>query len=113
MTLYRLKKNWDFRRVYRHGRTVVTRNIVLYYCPNGLIYNRIGFAVSKKVGKSVVRNRIKRVYREALKMLEGKMRQGYDMVIIARKPAVDIEFKRAQKELYYLCRKGKIIILEE
>jgi len=109
MTLYRLKKNWDFRRVYRYGRTVVTKNIVLYYCPNGLPYNRLGFAISKKVGKSVVRNRIKRIYREALRSFEGEIKQGYDLVIIARKPAVDIEFKRALKELHYLCRKGKII----
>lgn len=91
----------------------MTKNIVLYYCPNGLVYNRIGFAISKKVGKSVIRNRIKRVYREALKRLEGELKQGYDLVIIARKPAVDIKFNNALKELYYLCRKGKIILPTE
>jgi ribonuclease P protein component len=110
MALFRLKKNWDFKRVYRYGRTVVSRNIVLYYCPNGMEYNRIGFSISKKVGKSVVRNKIKRIYREAFFMLEGRLCKGYDFILIARKPAVDVSFQEAFKELYNLCRKGQLLL---
>lgn len=110
MTLFRLKKSWDFKRVYRKGRTVVSKNIVLYYCPNGLHYNRIGFSISKKVGKSVVRNRIKRIYREAFSHLEQHICKGFDFIIIARKPAVNASFKEACKELYNLCRKGKLLL---
>jgi len=109
----RLKKNWEFRRVYRHGKTVVSRNIVLYYCPNKLGYNRIGFSISKRVGKSVVRNRIKRIYREAYYQLENKLHQGYDFILIARKPAVDVTFHEASKELYNLCRKKNLIQKKE
>lgn len=110
MILQRLKKNWDFRRVYRHGRTVVSQNIVLYYCPNGMEINRIGFSISKKVGKSVVRNRIKRRYREAFLMLEGQLHKGYDLVLIARKPAANVSFHEAFKELRNLCRKGQLLL---
>lgn len=106
----RLKKNWEFKRVYRKGRTVVSRNIVLYYCPNGLDNNRIGFSISKKVGKSVVRNRIRRVYREAFKVVDKFLKQGNDFILIARKPAVDVSFNQACKELYNLCRKKQLII---
>ena len=110
MALFRLKKNWDFKRVYRYGRTVVSRNIVLYYCPNGMESNRIGFSISKKVGKSVVRNKIKRIYREAFFKLEEQLCKGYDFILIARKPAVDVSFHEALKELYNLCRKGQLLI---
>ncbi len=105
----RLKKNWEFKRVYRHGRTVVSKNIVLYYCPNQKEYNRIGFSISKKVGKSVVRNKIKRIYREAFCKIEEQLKKGYDFILIARKPAVDVSFHEACKELFNLCRKGKLI----
>ncbi len=107
--MHRLKKNWDFKRVYRYGRTVVSRNIVLYYCPNGLNYNRIGFSISKKVGKSVVRNKIKRIYREAFFRVEEQLCKGYDFILIARKPAVDVSFQEAYKELYNLCRKKQLL----
>ena len=109
MTLQRLKKNWEFKRVYRNGRTVVSRNIVLYYCPNDHEYNRIGFSISKKVGKSVVRNRIRRVYKEAFKAVDKYLVKGYDFILIARKPAVDASFRQASKELFNLCRKGQLV----
>ncbi len=105
----RLKKNWEFKRVYRKGRAVVSRNVVLYYCPNGNSYNRIGFSISKKVGKSVVRNKIKRIYREAYLRIEEKLYKGYDFILIARKPAVDVSFQEACKELFSLCRKAKLL----
>ncbi len=105
----RLKKNWEFKRVYRKGRTVVSRNIVLYYCPNGKNFNRIGFSISKKVGRSVVRNKIRRIYREAYLRIEEKLYKGYDFILIARKPAVDVSFQEACKELFNLCRKGKLL----
>ncbi|MFO7929693.1 MAG: ribonuclease P protein component [Candidatus Humimicrobiaceae bacterium] len=107
--MQRLKKNWEFKRVYRKGRTVVSRNIVLYYCPNNLDYNRIGFSISKKVGKSVVRNRIRRVYREAFRVVDKCLQRGYDFILIARKPAVDVSFDQASKELYNLCRKKQLL----
>ncbi len=113
MALNRLKKSWEFKRVYRYGRTVVSRNIVLYYCPNGLAYNRIGFSISKKVGKSVVRNRIRRIYREAFMVVEKQLSKGYDFILIARKPAVDVSFHEACKELYNLCRKGQLLLKQK
>lgn len=104
-----LKKSWEFKRVYRCGRALVSRNIVLYYCPNRLGENRVGFSISKKVGKSVARHRIKRIYGEALGDLQEQLRKGYDMVIVARKPAVAVSFHQAREELQHLCRKGKIL----
>jgi ribonuclease P protein component len=110
MILCRLKKSWEFKKVYRSGRTVVSKNIVLYFCRNYLPYNRIGFSIRKKVGKSVVRNRIRRIYREAFLQMEDKLLTGYDFIVIARKPSVDISFHDACKELHNLCRKAQLLL---
>jgi ribonuclease P protein component len=110
MPVKMLKKNWEFKRVYRFGRTVVSKYIVLYYCPNELAINRVGFSISKKVGSSVVRNRIKRLYREVFLLLDHKLCQGFDFILIARKPSADINFHEACKELYNQCRKGLLLL---
>lgn len=113
MTLFRLKKNWEFKRVYRYGRTVVSKYIVLYYCPNGLTVNRIGFSISKKVGTSVVRNRIKRLLKEALLLLDIKLKKGFDLILIARNPSAELSFQETVRELHILCRKGHLYLKEQ
>ncbi len=105
----RLRHNWEFKRVYRHGFTLVSRHIVIYYYANQTKENRLGFSISKKVGKSVVRHRIKRIYREAFRALSESIKKGYDFIIVARKPVVEMDFHKAREELLYLCRKGKLI----
>lgn len=104
-----LKKNWEYRRVYRHGRALFGRRVVLYFCPNRVGKSRIGFSISKKVGKSVQRNRIKRVFKEAFRQHYWQIREGYDLVIVARKGAVGLSFDQACEELLKLCRKGKLL----
>jgi len=105
----RLKKNFEFKNIYRNGRTVVSKNIVLYYCPNKTKFNRLGFSISKKTGNSVTRNRIRRIYREAFKRIEDHLLLGYDFIIIARKPAADVSYNDACEELLKLCRKKSLV----
>ena len=56
-----LKKNADFKNCYNSGKSFVNKYLVLYLCGNGLGRNRYGISVSKKVGNSVVRHRVKRL----------------------------------------------------
>ncbi len=109
MAYGRLKKSWEFKNVYRHGKALVTRNAVLYFCTNKTNENRLGFSISKKVGNSVRRHHIKRVYREAFSHIQDQIKQGYDFILVARKPAVEMNYHRAKEELLYLCRKGKLL----
>jgi len=85
----RLSRSRDFDAVYRHGRSVSTRYLVLYTFPRtgedetGL-EPRLGLAVSRKVGGSVERNRLKRRLREAFDRIADGVAPGCDYVLIVR-----------------------------
>ena len=65
-----LKKNSDFRKVYRKGKSKADHYLVLYALPNGTDRNRLGISVSKKVGNSVVRHHLTRLIREIYRLHE-------------------------------------------
>ncbi len=73
-----------------------SRYMVLYYLKNGLSYNRFGFSVSKKVGNSVVRHRVKRRFVEVYRRMQSYLPAGYDIVVIGKKAA----FKMSYHECY-------------
>ena len=83
---HRLSRSRDFDAVYRHGRSVSTRFLVLYWFPrdDGGDEPRLGLAVPKASGTAVVRNRIKRHLREAWRSLLPNVPSGRDYVLIAR-----------------------------
>jgi ribonuclease P protein component len=83
---YRLSRSRDFDTVYRHGRSVSTRFLTLYWFPREEADDepRLGVAVPKAGGTAVVRNRLKRQLREAWRARIGEVRPGCDYVIVAR-----------------------------
>ncbi|MGI6307648.1 MAG: ribonuclease P protein component [Dethiobacteria bacterium] len=106
----RLRKNYQFQEIYRKGRSRATARTVLYFRKNREKYNRLGIVVSKKVGKSVVRHRLKRLYREAMRSLQDQIHgTGYDLIIIARKGADKLTYKEAIQDLRNLMLRGKLI----
>jgi ribonuclease P protein component len=82
----RLSRSRDFDTVYRHGRSVSTRFLVLYWFPRDDAGGepRLGLAVPKGTGGAVVRNRIKRRLREAWRSRLDRVPRGRDYVLIAR-----------------------------
>ena len=81
----------------------------MYVCPNGLDKNRIGIAVSKKVGNSVVRHRITRLIRESYRLHESVFNSGLDIVVIARGPAAEVGYFEVESALLHLAKLHKII----
>ena len=79
-----LRGKKDFNRVYKRGRSVRDRYIVLIYLKNRLPYNRTAFLASKKVGNSVQRNRAKRLMKESYRAIMDDIDTGYDLIMIAR-----------------------------
>ncbi len=83
---HRLSRSRDFDTVYRHGRSVSTRFLVLYWFARGDEGEgpRVGLAVPKAVGTAVVRNRIKRRLREAFRARLPELPQDQDYVLVVR-----------------------------
>jgi ribonuclease P protein component len=88
---YRLSRSRDFDTVYRHGRSVSTRFLTLYWFPREEEGDepRLGVAVPKSGGSAVVRNRLKRQIREAWRARVESLRPGHDYVIVARPGLAD------------------------
>ena len=82
-----LKKNQDFQRVYKSGKSYANKYLVMYVLKNNLDRNRIGVSVSKKVGNSVVRHRLARLIRESFRLRGEEFQSGLDIVVIARNTA--------------------------
>ena len=90
----RLSRSAEFERVYRQGRSVGSRFLVLYRFPRASaeIGNvpRLGVSVSRKVGGAVDRNRVKRLLREAFAELADRVPPEQDVVVVARPEARDL-----------------------
>lgn len=106
---YRLKERSAFSRVYARKKSFVTDLVVVYILPNRLQTTRIGFSVSKKLGNAVVRNRVKRLLREACKQLLPQIVMGYDVVIVARRNAPAAGLDRLLPAVAWLFKKSGIL----
>ena len=88
-----LNQNREFRRVYARGKSKVDRLLVTYLLNNKHGRSRIGFTATKKVGKACKRNRARRVIREAYRILEPQLEQGYDIVFVARSATSEVKMQ--------------------
>ena len=104
-----LKRNSDFQRVYREGKSYANRYLVLYVLQNQTERNRLGISVSKKVGNSVVRHRMARLIRESYRLQEDMFNSGLDMVVIARVSAKDCSMKEIESALLHLGKLQGVI----
>ena len=81
----------DFEAVFKEGMNSASRYLVVYARPNGLSINRLGLSVSKRIGKAVTRNRVKRLLREAMRKSLCGVSPNYDFVLVAKKFCVEAE----------------------
>ena len=96
---YRLVHSRRFQQVYREGRTLVHPLLVMRALANNLAYSHFGFVVSKRIGHAVVRNRVRRVMREAVRARIAQLPPRWDLVLIARAPIVRASFWRIGEAL--------------
>ncbi|GAB6934950.1 MAG: ribonuclease P protein component [Bacillota bacterium] len=109
----RLRKNEEFQRVFRYGQSVANRQLVVYVLPrsDGGTF-RVGVSVSKKLGKAVVRNRVKRLIKEAVRAHADKIRPGVDVVFIARAPAIELDYHQMVRSVGHVLRRAGLITEE-
>ena len=111
--VYRLKKNSEFRIVYRRGKSLANDLLVLYIFKNrrnkdikANSYNKIGISVSKKVGNSVVRSRSKRLITESYRLSQDHIKTGYDFVFVARTKIKGKDYHAVSKAMDNLFKKA-------
>ncbi|GFZ33328.1 ribonuclease P protein component [Clostridium zeae] len=112
----KLRKNMEFRNVYRRGKSFANDLLVLYIYNNrrnrdekGTPYNRVGISVSKKVGISVIRSRAKRLISESYRLNNENIKRGNDLVFIARVAINEKTYWDVQKAMINLFNKAGLI----
>jgi ribonuclease P protein component len=95
----RLLNRKDFVNLNRWGTRLQTDHFLISLMKNGQGFTRLGITVSKRVGNSVRRNRVKRLIREFFRLHKASFPQGCDIVIVARKDADGLDFWKMKAEL--------------
>jgi ribonuclease P protein component len=108
----RIKVPGDFRKTYSTGKSFANRFLILYFRRNYLNTVRIGFSVSKKIGKAHDRNRVKRLLREAVRRKIEKLEKGYDLIFIARDKIKGIDYIGVEKNINHLLILGNLVVRE-
>ena len=106
---YRLQKHRAFQYVYKRGQSVACRDLVLLFAKGREL--KVGFSVSKKVGKAVTRNKVKRRLRVCFRPCLGDVKTGL-YVVVARPSAAKATFQSLQRDLQYLLKKQNVLIRE-
>ena len=106
-----LKKNKDFQLVYKCGKSYANKYLVMYIKENNTGKNRLGISVSKKVGNSVSRNRIKRLIKENYRLLEKDVKEKNSLVILWKKNVgkEQANFYTIKEDMYYILKKAEMI----
>ncbi len=102
MKLKKIKKNVQFNRIYKNGQSVAGAFIVLYRLKNNCDEAQFGITVSKKVGKAVVRNRVRRLIKQAIVNHYRLFDKGYNYVFVARVRANSATLNDIEKNMRYL-----------
>jgi len=102
-----LTRRAQFLAVYEAGKASADHLIVVKALPNGMDVTRIGFSVTKDIGKATVRNRVKRLLKENVRLLDIKA--GWDIVFIARRSIVKADFHQLTGSAVKLLRRASLL----
>lgn len=91
--------------MYAKGRSGVSSCLVVYFRPNRRGHNRLGVTVSTKLGGAVVRNRVRRRLREIFRLAQPRMKQGYDVILVARNRAASADYHELERAFRRTCEK--------
>jgi ribonuclease P protein component len=108
----RLRTGAAFDRVFKRGARHSGRLFLLVAAPNGLAYDRLGLAVSRRVGGAVERNRARRLLRETFRRVERPAGPGADLVVVAHAEIVgrgQAEVDREFRERIRRVRRAAIV----
>lgn len=103
---YRINQSRDYNNIYKNGKKVPGRYIIVYILENGLGFNRYGVVTSKKIGNAVNRNKIKRQLRAIIKNNLDKIKTSHDIVIVGRHKIGGTEYDLLENDYRIVMRKS-------
>lgn len=103
-----LTRRSQFLAVYESGKASADNFVVVKAIPNGLDATRVGFSVTRGLGKAVERNRIKRLLKETVRVLDIKT--GWDIVFIARRSIISADYHQLASSIVKLLRRAGLLI---
>jgi len=106
-----LTKPQQYALVYSEGSSWASSLLVMKALPNGLTLSRYGLSVSKRVGKAVTRNRVKRLLREILRMMP--LKSGWDIIFIVRPPAANADYVSLKRVVEGLLSRANLLETDE
>ena len=104
-----LRSKKDFTEIYNKGKSLGDRYVVVFHRENHLDYTRTAFLASKKVGKSVQRNKARRLMKESYRELKEQVKPGNDIIIIARNTINQATYRQVRKSLRNALHRGKLL----
>ncbi len=104
-----INRNGQFLRIYKKGSSLAGKYLVLYYRKNRNKGNGLGITVTKKIGKAVVRNRIRRLVKENYRLMEESIDMGYDIIFVARMKARYADFYTIRKAMEQLLKQAGLL----
>jgi ribonuclease P protein component len=104
---HRLTSSKQFSQIHREGLSIANRFLVVRVLSNGLDHSRFGFLVSKRIGNAVVRNRVKRRLREAVRL--SLVKPGWDAVFIARRGISRADFQELKQATENLLQRTRLV----
>ncbi len=102
----RIKKASEIKNLFKNGKRVSIVGAKLFFLPNNLKFNRIGFPLPRGFGNAVERNRAKRFSRETFRNLKSYLNTGYDMLLLVYPPAENDSFHSRYDQFQTLCKKA-------
>ena len=105
----RMKRNTQFSYVFKKGQVFKSKNLMLIVAPKKFRQSKIGLVVTKKIGKSVVRNHVKRLIRESIREHLALISPSLDLIIVARQGVESASFQEINKTILELLKKSNAL----